>query len=177
MIYKPIPCFSNYAVSDSGEIINHTTSRKLKPYDANGYRAIKIRSDEGRRRVVLLHRAVWEAYQGRIPAGYWINHKNGVRCDNTLANLECDTPKYNHTHARDVLKRKWASGLESGVRRLEPEQVAALRALHSKARWSQMRLAKLFGISQPAVNKILKLRNWRTVETSRVLCEQGKEPA
>ncbi len=43
----------------------------------------------------MVHRAVWEAFNGPIPAGLWVNHKNNIRTDNRLANLELLTPQEN----------------------------------------------------------------------------------
>ena len=40
----------------------------------------------------LEHRIVWEKAYGPIPDGMHIHHKNGVRDDNRLENLECVTP-------------------------------------------------------------------------------------
>ena len=34
-----------------------------------------------------LHRAVWEYYNGKIPKGYHIHHKDGDRCNNDISNL------------------------------------------------------------------------------------------
>ena len=35
-----------------------------------------------------LHRAVWEHYNGAIPAGYHVHHKDGNRANNEISNLE-----------------------------------------------------------------------------------------
>ena len=34
------------------------------------------------------HRVIWEQYNGSIPAGAVIHHKNGNKADNRIANLE-----------------------------------------------------------------------------------------
>ena len=36
-----------------------------------------------------LHRVVWEFYNGKIPAGYQIHHKDGNPKNNDISNLEC----------------------------------------------------------------------------------------
>lgn len=42
---------------------------------------------------VRLHQAVWEFYNGPIPQGYYIHHKDGNRANNDILNLELVTPK------------------------------------------------------------------------------------
>jgi hypothetical protein len=46
---------------------------------------------KGRR--VRLHVAVWEYYNGPMPSGRHIHHKDGNGANNTIENLECVTPK------------------------------------------------------------------------------------
>ncbi len=41
------------------------------------------------RRIVQLHRQIWEDEFGEIPPDHHIHHKNGVKTDNKLENLEC----------------------------------------------------------------------------------------
>lgn len=45
------------------------------------------------------HRMIWESVHGPIPAGLQINHINGVKHDNRIANLELVTPSENTRHA------------------------------------------------------------------------------
>lgn len=42
---------------------------------------------------ILLHRAIWEHYNGEIPKGYDIHHKDGNPSNNDISNLECCTRK------------------------------------------------------------------------------------
>lgn len=49
----------------------------------------------GNRKTSLVHRLVVETYIGRIPNDMQVNHKNCIRDDNRLENLEICTPKYN----------------------------------------------------------------------------------
>lgn len=36
-----------------------------------------------------LHRAIWEAHNGPIPEGFHIHHRNEIKTDNRIENLEC----------------------------------------------------------------------------------------
>lgn len=42
-----------------------------------------------------IHRLIWLMTYGHIPTGYMIDHVNGVRTDNTLANLRLATKEQN----------------------------------------------------------------------------------
>lgn len=41
------------------------------------------------RRVCQLHRRIWENHFGKIPDDHQIHHKNGIKTDNRIENLEC----------------------------------------------------------------------------------------
>lgn len=53
-----------------------------------------------------LHRAVWEYYNGPIPAGYQIHHKDGNTANNDISNLEC-LPSAQHfaEHLPQIIER------------------------------------------------------------------------
>ena len=53
-----------------------------------------------------LHRVVWEFYNGKIPAGYQIHHKDGNPKNNDISNLECvPFEKHFEMHRESVIAR------------------------------------------------------------------------
>jgi len=60
-----------------------------------------------------LHRWVWEQKYGKIKNGFIINHKNGNRADNRLANLEA-IPVSEHTQVTE--NKFWNKKTRASVR-------------------------------------------------------------
>lgn len=122
-----------------------------------GYKQAKLcRNGSGELR--LVHRLVVEAFSGPIPAGMEINHKNGVKTDNRLCNLEVVTPKENIHHAH-------ASGLTSNrgdthrMAKLCRESVAEIRLRAGET--TQAALANEYGVSPSTISRVLSGDVWR----------------
>ena len=157
--WKPIEDFSSYIVTEEGEIFNVAGTR-LSPYSSNGYKCIKIKDDDGRRKTLLVHRVVLIAFKKTPKHKMWANHIDGDKANNYLDNLEWSTPKQNHIHARDVLKRNYAKGEQITNSKLTELSVKAIRQLYA-ADWSQHKLAELFGVTQPAIHKVVSDKTWK----------------
>ena len=97
---KQHPNFPNYVVDENGEIYS-----KLNGFDnGTGYRLYKLKTSEGKSKYQLGHRFTYEAWnEVIIPAGLEIHHKNYVRDDNHIDNLDCVTRKEN---MMDAAKRR-----------------------------------------------------------------------
>ncbi len=57
-----------------------------------------------------MHRYVWEFYNGKIPKGYDIHHKDGNRYNNAISNLEClEKHAHKQLHGRNLTleQREW----------------------------------------------------------------------
>ena len=95
-IWKPILGFEDqYEASILGNIRNAKTKKILKPYKShNGYLQVILYGNDTRS-IKLVHRLVWEAFNGAIPTGLQVNHINEIKTDNALINLNLMTPKEN----------------------------------------------------------------------------------
>lgn len=88
-----------YYVTDMGEVYTnyHTKGKFIQKkaiVNKKGYYEICFGTKIGKRQI-LVHRIIWEAFNGFIPEGYQINHINENKLDNRLENLNLMTPKEN----------------------------------------------------------------------------------
>lgn len=89
--------YSKYEVYSDGRIWSYSHKKFLKPYqNKDGYQTVVLTDNEGKKKLYLLHRVVWEAVTGKpIPQGYEINHISEVKTENMINNLELVSHKEN----------------------------------------------------------------------------------
>lgn len=117
----------------------------------------------GRRRRVMAHRLVWIYFNGEIPDGKEINHKNGVHIDNRLCNLELVTHAENMRHAREILglvSFHHQSGENSYNHKLNFRWASQIRSEYSAGNISQRQLAQKHHLSQGTINLIVRGLRW-----------------
>ena len=151
--------YENYFISNLGRVQNRTTGRILKPHMSNtGYRSIQFfKNKQGDRK--LLHRMVWQTFNRRLLPDEQINHKNGDKSDNALANLEPVTRSENMLHAYRVLKIPPNHGERSGSAKLKEADVLEIRSLARQGH-KHSDIARLFNISQSTATRIINGRRW-----------------
>lgn len=79
----------NCWVSKDGLVFRITKNGKLrllKPYmkDGNSYLMVALKKPSSK----LLHKVIWETFNGKIPEGYQVDHINDNKFDNRLSNLQ-----------------------------------------------------------------------------------------
>lgn len=120
MQWKPIPDHEGlYEASDNGQVRSlprKTTSGKIltQRQQNRGYCMVTT-SKDGKRKELLVHRVVWEAFNGKIPPGYEINHKDENRLNNKLDNLELLTHRDNINYGLHNKKQRYAQPKRKGV--------------------------------------------------------------
>lgn len=87
---------TGHLVSNQGAILcKRNKKNQLKTFITNnGYECFSYGGTS-----YYVHRVVWETFKGLIPDNLCINHKNGIKLDNNLSNLEVVTYKENMQHA------------------------------------------------------------------------------
>jgi hypothetical protein len=93
-----VECGDNYEVSNYGNVRNVITKKLLKPRLKRGYLQVVLYLD-GRRKNYNIHRLVALAFMPNKDRSLQVNHKDGNKQNNKLANLEWVTVSENLKHA------------------------------------------------------------------------------
>jgi hypothetical protein len=92
-----------YKVDQSGNVYLKRNGKKLSPSDNGiGYLVLSF-TKEKKRKCVLVHRLVAEAFIPNPENKRTVNHKDGNKLNNHVSNLEWMTHGENIRHLRDVL--------------------------------------------------------------------------
>ena len=84
----------NYAINVDGEVANLKTGLIVRGSERNGYLRITIRNKQ-----YSIHRLMWETFNEPIPEGYYIDHIDGNKSNNSLSNLRLVTQSDNMKNA------------------------------------------------------------------------------
>lgn len=128
-IFKVIPSTKDtYEASNLGNIRNAITKKVLsQKTKSNNYKEVALYVDKiGRSRYV--HRLVAEAFLGDL-GDKIINHKDGIKGNNNIENLELVTYAENRMHSYLVLGNKMPiyRGSSHGMAKLNEELVLKIR--------------------------------------------------
>lgn len=154
------PRFPGYWVSAAGQIRGVKGSVLRPDTVKGGYQRVTLSGKKKK----LVHTLVAEVFLGPIPAGHEVNHKDGVKSNNAVSNLEYTTPAQNVRHALDVLGRQRARGSRNGAARLTEAQVEEIRSTFAAGGVTRTALGLRFGVDRSTVGRIISGERW-TVAT------------
>lgn len=147
---------------ERGTITGTRYGRLIGHKAPNGYLWATVRLDDGREVNVLAHRIVWAVARGVVDFGQ-LNHRNGRKSDNRLANLEAVTDSQNKLHA-------FATGLapvgagHHNARFIEAD-VLEMRRLRAEG-MPLREIAERFGTSLSTVSGIAHRKGWAHVASN-----------
>jgi hypothetical protein len=118
---KQIQGYVNYFIDINGAIYNSITKKYINPSNNHsGYKVITLYKN-GIKKQYRLNRLVAECYLLNLDGKTQVNHKNGIKSDNNINNLEWCTPYENNMHAyktglkKGKTKGKLVVNLENGI--------------------------------------------------------------
>lgn len=157
-----------YQVSDAGRVRRHTATgfRYLSGgVNDRGYVKVKFRDGPGRERIFAVHRLVLSSFVSQPVGKSCVNHIDGDKTNNRLANLEWVTHSENMEHAFRVGLRAPDSGVAG--RRGELNHRAKLTtadvlAIRKRAGCGEPAsdIASDFGVSRTAISNVIRGVSW-----------------
>lgn len=161
--WRDIPGYEGlYQVSNDGQVkrLGGTAKckqdRLLKLAYNKGYAQVALCRD-GKAVTKQVHTLVTLVFLGD-PGDLWCNHKNGIKSDNRLENLEYVTPGENTKHAYDTGLHPKVYGEKHWTRKLTDEQANIIQLASSlvlEEVGGRKGLAKYFGVSLTTIQAII----------------------
>lgn len=150
---KEISDYPGYFVTEEGEVYSAKTDRVLKPcVMKNGYYAVCV-WHKSKKTTLVIHRLVAKAFLGIPDKKMDVNHKDGVKTNNHVSNLEWCTRKQNIRHSVEVLKNY-------GAIKTNTETVLKVRELYATDNYTYRELGEMFDMSITNVHSIVLRRTW-----------------
>jgi predicted XRE-type DNA-binding protein len=148
-----------YEVSDDGQVRSLLRKGKLLKPAKNfyGYKQVILYQD-GTPKSILVHRLVAMAHianQDNLP---WVNHKNGVKDDNCVTNLEWCDRAGNVRHAVEMGLMHSSSGENNPMSKLSDLDRRIILKLLGMG-LSQQSVADLFEMTQSGISRLAK-KEW-----------------
>lgn len=162
--WRIIPGHLNYMVSDMGRVKLLVPIATRKPGLINistgktGYQQVYVD-----KRSWAVHILVMLAFVGERSEGIEVNHKNGVKDDNRLENLEYVTHLENIRHSFKMgLRPSSGKGQDHYSAKLTDDDIRKIRTLGDTM--SQAAIGRMFNVTGTTIWSILHNRSWTHVK-------------
>lgn len=152
-IWEPIPSIANYEASNFGNI-RRINGKVMQPkQNRNGYLEVHLRwmrNGQKFNKVISVHRLIAITFL-KYNKVMEVHHKNEVKTDNRLANLQWVKRSTN-------VRKSLVNGSEM---KLSDKEIKEIRKLYKLKKFNQVQLAKMFNVRQCHISRIiLKQCRW-----------------
>lgn len=149
----------DYRQSNAGDgRLVAVTRHRIEQTVRHGY--LRVSCGVGGKRIqVFAHRLVWQFFEGDIQDGLTINHKDGIKSNNRLGNLEAVSQGDNNRHAFRVIRTRSLEGENHSRRKLNNNSVIAIRAKRKEGFMLRV-LAREFGVSEATISLVCSGKHW-----------------
>jgi hypothetical protein len=165
-VWKPVPGFTTYEVSNLGRCRSKKQHKYFVPYKYPvGYQTYSLRCDLGIRQYILVHRLVALAFHENPNILKVVNHLDGNKQNNMPENLEWCSHSDNAKHAirtglNHVPKLKEDNHPQAI---LDRNKVVEILKLYYIANVSSQRISEIYNVDKSTICYIYKGKIWPDV--------------
>jgi hypothetical protein len=157
-IWKKIDGFGKYEVSNFGNIrrLYLKGYRYRKPVIQHGYCNVTFVFNKTSFKKFQIHRLVAMCFLKNTENKPCVNHKNGIKTDNRVDNLEWCSYSENEKHSFDVLGK-----ISGGIimRKIPLNKITHIKELYKKG-ITQREIAEKFNVSSSAISLIVNNKTY-----------------
>jgi hypothetical protein len=159
--FKPIKDYPHHLINKNGIVYNSKTGNYIKPnLGRRGYFTISL-CINGVCKTKTLHRIIANCFIPNQDNKPEVNHKNGIKTDNRIDNLEWVTHKENLAYAYE-LNLINNTGENNKISILKDIQVLEIRDKYNKGVKTSV-LSELYNVSKSTINYVTARRNWKHI--------------
>jgi hypothetical protein len=161
--------FNDFLITQNGDIKNRKTGKTLRQTTCGrGYPAVVVSlGSRSKRKIIKIHKAVAETFIPNPNHYPMINHKDGVKTNNSVENLEWCTNSQNVKHAIEngLTPRPFSDRVHGYGAKLSEENVVFIRD-HYRPRdktFGARAMSRKYGVHHTTILDALSGETWTNV--------------
>jgi hypothetical protein len=160
-IWKLIPSYENYSISNYGRVVNNKSSRVLVPIvTKKGYLTVRLYNDDGYKQL-RIHRLVASEFLENVYNKPQVNHIDFDKSNNWYNNLEWVDNSENVKHNVSNNRHNPALGIKSHFSKLKDDDIINIRILSKNM--NNVEISKIYNITPGNVGNIVNKKTWKHI--------------